>query len=224
MASTSSTERQTFRALVADVAAKAKAQLPQAVNGRVEAAVKLVLAHDVVFLDDGTVEVGSASNPLKTYTLAGPACDCQDFSYGKAPEGWCAHRIAAGIAKRVGELLATQEPQEPTSPAQPTVDTSVTPGTPQALPEAPASANCHITVAGRQVQLTLRDTDESRLLARLQTVLERFPVPEAPRTPASTPDGFCAIHGVQMKESTKDGRSWFSHRTADGWCKGRGRR
>ena len=70
-----STDPQTFRALVADVAARAKARLPEAVNGRVESAVKLVLAHDVLFLDDGTVEVGSASDPLKTYTLAGHACD-----------------------------------------------------------------------------------------------------------------------------------------------------
>ena len=51
--------RPTFRALVADVAAKAKAKLPLAVNGRVEAAVKLVLAHDITLHADGTTEVGS---------------------------------------------------------------------------------------------------------------------------------------------------------------------
>ena len=84
-------DRQTFRAVVADAAAKAKAKLPEAVNGRVESAVKLVLAHDVIFLEDGTIEVGSSSDPLKTYTLAGHACDCQDFAYGQAPEGWCQH-------------------------------------------------------------------------------------------------------------------------------------
>ena len=38
------TPRPTFRETVVLVAAKAKATLPQAVNGRVEAAVKLVLA------------------------------------------------------------------------------------------------------------------------------------------------------------------------------------
>ena len=102
---TTSTDRQTFRQLVAAIAAKAKAKLPEQVNGRIESAVKLVLAHDVLFLEDGTVEVGSASDPLKTYTLAGHACDCQDFAYGQAPEGWCQHRIAAGIAKRVHQLL-----------------------------------------------------------------------------------------------------------------------
>ena len=36
--------------------------------------------------------------------LVGTTCDCQDFTRGQAPEGWCQHRIAAGIHKRVQEL------------------------------------------------------------------------------------------------------------------------
>ena len=38
------------------------------------------------------------------YRLVGTTCDCQDFTRGQAPEGWCQHRIAAGIHKRVQEL------------------------------------------------------------------------------------------------------------------------
>src|SRR5262252_3348121 len=91
-------ERTTYRA---DVAARAKQVLPAAVNGRVEKATKLVLQHDVRFLEDGTIEVGSSSDPMKVYRLQGTACTCQDFTSGKAPEGWCQHRIAAGIHKRV---------------------------------------------------------------------------------------------------------------------------
>jgi hypothetical protein len=56
------------------------------------------------------------------------------------------------------------------------------PGTtppPPPLPEAPASVNCHITIEGRQVQLTLRDRDETRLLERLTTLLKQYPVPAA---------------------------------------------
>ena len=81
--------RQAFREAVAQVAERAKAILPAAVNGRVESAVKLVLAGDVFFKEDGTIEVGSASHPETVYTLCGHACNCQDFTYGKAPEGWC---------------------------------------------------------------------------------------------------------------------------------------
>jgi hypothetical protein len=43
-----------------------------------------------------------------------------------------------------------------------------------------ASATVQLELSGHQVQLTLRDTDEGRLLTRLQAVLEPFP-------PAATP-------------------------------------
>ena len=81
------TDRQQFRALVADVAARAKARLPEAVNGRIESAAKLVLLHDVTPQPDGSILVGSSTDPMKTYRLEGVSCTCQDFVYGKAPEG-----------------------------------------------------------------------------------------------------------------------------------------
>jgi hypothetical protein len=99
-----STDRTHYRALVAEIAAKAKEKLPAAVNGRVESATKLVLAGDVTFLDDGTVQVGS-SDPTRYYRLVGSTCTCTDFTQERAPEGWCKHRIAAGIQKRVQEML-----------------------------------------------------------------------------------------------------------------------
>src|SRR5215475_438562 len=102
------TDRQTFRETVALVATAAKAKLPLAVNGRIESAAKLVLWQDVEPQADGSIFVGSASDPGKTYRLMGLTCECQDWQHGKAPEGWCAHRIAAGIHKRVGQLLAAQ--------------------------------------------------------------------------------------------------------------------
>jgi hypothetical protein len=238
-----STAHTHYREVVAQVDAKAREKLPQAVNGRIESAVKLVLAHDVHFCDDGTIEVGSASDPLKTYTLAGQACDCQDFACGRALGGWCQHRIAAGIAKRVGELLPPapapipapppvepwpdNDPEpEPEATVPATVAPVESPAVLTTLPEAPASVNCHLTIAGRQVQLTLRDTDESRLLARLEAVLARFPLPEAPAASQGQLSAaqhnaaamhrkvtdFCKIHNVAMKQTTKNGRSWWSHR------------
>jgi hypothetical protein len=87
----SPTARQTFRATVAEVAARAKERLPVAVNGRVESAVRLVLQGEVLLCGDGTVEVGSSSDPMKVYHLQGTACECQDFTQGKAPNGWCQH-------------------------------------------------------------------------------------------------------------------------------------
>jgi len=85
------------------------------------------------------------------------------------------NRIAAGISKRVQELLPPAPEPEPEPAA--TVAAIVAPAS---LPEAPASVNCHIMLEGRQVQVTLRDTDETRLLERLTAVLRQYPL-EAPR-------------------------------------------
>ncbi len=208
------TTRQAWRAAVAEIAERAKATLPEC-NGRVDKAVALVLAGDVELLPDGKARVASQSNGTTEYVVCNGTCECKDFP--RAPSGWCKHRIAAGMQKRVQALVqktlsagTNGHAEAPSQPAQPQP-------TPAPLPEAPASVNVHLTVSGRQVQLTLRDSDESRLLARLDAVLQRFPVDATPAD--TTPQ--CPRHGVPMKLNTKDGRSWWSHRTADGWCKGK---
>ena len=234
MAPTFTTDRQTYRSLVAEVAARAKERLPEAVNGRVESAAKLVLLHDVTPQGDGTILVGSSTDPLKTYRLVGDTCECQDWQHGKAPQGWCQHRIAAGIHKRVGEVLAAQDAQEGTSSTSTTGEPSAPAPTPTALPEAPASVNVRVVISGYEVQWTLRDADEGRLAERLAQLLARYPKPQPQPQAQLSPQqhnalaqhkqvsGVCPIHGVQMKLNDKNGRQWWSHKTPDGWCKGRG--
>jgi hypothetical protein len=183
------------------VAERARAILPTAVNGRIAKAVTLVLQGDVEPQGDGSVVVFSATDATRRYVLQGHTCTCTDFERGQAPDGWCAHRIAAGIHKRVQELVPPAPPVEPAPPAP--------------LYEAPSSVNVHLTIAGRDCQLTLRDHDETRLLVRLDAVLQRYPQP-----PAASPP--CPLHQVPMKQTTKDGRSWWSHKTPEGhWCKGK---
>jgi hypothetical protein len=203
------TSRAHYRALVADVAARAKAILPTQVNGRIEKAVALVLQGDVEPQEDGSIVVHSATDATRRYVLQGTSCTCADYERGQAPSGWCAHRIASGIRKRVQELLPQSTP----------VWTETVPVHVQApLPEAPASVNVHLTISGRQVQLTLRDSDEGRLLQRLQAVLQQYPA-EAART---VQEGLCQKHQVQMKLNTKNGRQWYSHSQEDGsWCRGK---
>jgi hypothetical protein len=55
--------RKAWREAVTEVAEKAKATLP-ACPGRIDAAVKIVLAGDVELLDDGTAKVASQSDGL----------------------------------------------------------------------------------------------------------------------------------------------------------------
>src|SRR5262245_14642402 len=131
--------RKAWREAVADVAEKAKAALP-ASKGRIDAAVKLVLAGDVERLDDGTARVASQSNGTTIYHLVNDHCDCAD--YAKAFEGWCKHRLAAAIQRRATAkakaLLhqldhATAQPEAPTPEPPATAPEPPPPGVPALL-------------------------------------------------------------------------------------------
>ena len=106
--------RQAWREAVAEIAEKAKSTLPEC-NGRVDSAVKIVLAGDVELLTDGKAKVASQSNGTTVYHIVNGECSCKDFS--KAPSGWCKHRIAAGIHKRAS-ALAKQRLEAPCDDAQ----------------------------------------------------------------------------------------------------------
>src|SRR5438132_3934345 len=123
--------RAVWRAAVAEIAEKAKAKLPEC-SGRVESAVKIVLAGDVALLEGGTARVASQSNGSTAYHVVNGHCDCKDFA--KAPHGFCKHRLSAAIARRAQELVKAKlagmsgKAEAPSQPA-PTVP----------LPEAPVS-------------------------------------------------------------------------------------
>ena len=175
--------------------------MPQC-NGRVEKAVQIVLNGDVELLPDGKAKVASQSNGSTSYFIVNGTCDCKDFP--KSPSGWCKHRLAYGLYKRASALVKSRVAHsEPTE-------------TPQAiLPEAPASVNVRLTLGGREVQITLRDTNEQHLLERLEKLLQRFPVEERKV-------GWCPHHNMQMKENHKNGQTWYSHKLASGkWCQGK---
>jgi len=214
-----------------------KATLPEC-NGRVDSAVKIVLAGDVELMPDGKAKVASQSNGTTAYHVVNGECSCKDFP--KAPSNWCKHRIAAGLQKRATALAKQKLAQldgasngHAEAPSQPPAESPQ--GQPQGetvptLPEAPASANCHILIEGRQVQVTLRDTDETRLLTRLAALLQQYPLAQPPTQPPAQGTGqpssqddrpYCHTHKVALQKFTKDGRTWYSHKAPDGsWCKG----
>src|SRR5215510_9922775 len=94
--------RQAWRQEVAEIAEKAKAKLPEC-SGRVDSAIKIVLAGDVELLGDGTAKVASQSNGTTQYHVVNGHCDCRD--YDKAPHQFCKHRLAAAIARRAQEMV-----------------------------------------------------------------------------------------------------------------------
>jgi hypothetical protein len=212
--------RKAWREAVAEVAEKAKAALPEA-NGRIESAVKIVLAGDVELLEGSKAKVASQSNGTTVYHVVNGACSCKDFP--KAPEGFCKHRLAYGIYKRAMPLakqrLEAQLDGNGTGNGQHVGETLKADAPATALPEAPASCNVYVTLAGRKVQVTLRDSDEARMLARLEQLLQRFPAEDAAEQ--EPPEGWCSKHAVQMTQHHNKKGSWWSHKTAEGWCHGK---
>src|SRR2546426_9689789 len=93
--------RQAWREAVAEIADKAKAKLPEC-SGRIDSAVKIVLAGDVELQADGTARVASQSNGSTAYHVVNGHCDCKDFA--KAPHNFCKHRLSAAIVRRAQEL------------------------------------------------------------------------------------------------------------------------
>jgi hypothetical protein len=107
-------ESQPFRDAVGQIATKAKEKLPES-SGRIEAAVKLILAGHVTVNDDGSVTVGGSS-PELTYTVVDGTCPCKDDP--KAPHSLCKHRLASAILRRAQALMrGSDTPPEPTQVA-----------------------------------------------------------------------------------------------------------
>lgn len=190
----------------------ARAALPES-NGRIDKAQALLLAGDVEQLADGRFAVGSQSSASVRYVV-GNTCDCPDAH--NAPGNACKHVIASWVwrkARAAAEAEMRELDRNGTEASR-----ASAPSTPP-LPEAPASANCYVEVAGRKLQVTLCDVDEGRLLNRLEQLLARFPSDDNQTTLA---EGWCAVHSVQMTHHSNDRGSWWSHKTDDDkWCRGR---
>jgi hypothetical protein len=84
------------------------------------------------------------------------------------------------------------------------------------------------TLNGHEVMVTLRGVDFASVKAQVEQAsqwlsVQAPPQPPAQRTPPADHDDspYCHRHKTAMKRFSKAGRSWYSHKTADGrWCKG----
>ena len=220
--------RRAWREAVAAIADKAKQTLPEC-NGRVEKAVAIVLNGDVELLPDGKAKVASQNNGTVVYHIANGECTCKD--YAKAPSNWCKHRIARGLhvratalAKAKLEATANGQAEPPSQPPPAPPDAPTTP-----LPEAPVSITLKATLHGHEVMVTLRGVDFASVKAQVEQASQWLSVQAPAQPPTQSPahpergecPGWCSKHGAQMRQNHKDGRSWWSHKTAEGWCKGK---
>lgn len=201
-----------WREAVQEVADKAKTTLPECI-GRVESAVKIVLAGDVELLPDGKAKVRSQSNGTTSYFVVNGECQCRD--YPKAPSHWCKHRIAQGIAKRARTLMQRKLAESPETPDTPAPAHPEAPTAP--LPEAPVSITLKAMLHGHEVLVTLRGVDFASVKAQVEDASQWLQA-QGGQTAEETRQ--CPKHGVPMKQNHKNGRSWWSHKTLDGWCQG----
>src|SRR5262249_29628918 len=151
---------------------KAKNALATHVS-RIDKAVTLCLNGHIEVVE-GKYRVMSQVDGKTVYHLVNGTCTCQDFTSGKA-QGWCKHRLAANIHRKALEMIKAQEPVAIHN-------------------EAPCSVNVRLPLGGREIQLTLRDSDEKRLLVRLAEILIQFQQ-NAPSV-VNREDNLCPIHHV----------------------------
>jgi len=117
--------------------------------------------------------------------------------------------VKTKLADTNGQVLAQSQPAQPDALTAP-------------LPEAPVSITLKATLHGHEVLVTLRGVDFASVKAQVEQasewLKEQAPTPP-PTQGTAQPEGWCSKHGVQMQHNHKDGRSWWSHKTAAGWCK-----
>jgi hypothetical protein len=168
----------------------------------------LLLDGKVCPLEDGkSAVVGSSTDPPLSYTVNG-SCPCAASQFN---DTLCKHRLEFVLYQRICDRLAEEtecytvdlDPEEVMPPAP--------------LPEAPASVNVRLVVGGREVQWTLRDTDETRLALRLDAPLARYPVEMAsPSVAAPTPPPVCKYHGAMKASSKAPGSFYCTRKLHDG--------
>jgi hypothetical protein len=170
-----------YRQSLQDVYRHAQEVLPHLLHSRLAKALAIVEAGGVTIHPNGIASVTSQGCPGKHYVVA-KVCQCPDVT--KAPSAMCKHLLGVMLQRRATAVAA----QRIANGCEPiTMEHGVTPGaveviaptepqTPVApLPEAPASANAFIVISGHKVQVTLRDHDEGKLMARMAAVLAQYP-------------------------------------------------
>ena len=157
---------------------------------------------------------------IKGFILGQPAPDDEAAAVPAVPSP------AAGLPSPIESAAAAPAPTQP-------------------LYEAPASANFRIRhPSGIDVQFTVRNHKLSTVMTRVEYVIKALtdkgwnrmappavapagppsgpPQADPPQQPSQpqAPQGWCSIHGVQMKYREKDGQGWWSHKAGDIWCRG----
>jgi len=244
------TARHAWRQAVAAVAAQTKQALPES-HGRIEKAVAIVLAGDVELLDGGKARVASQSSGATTYFVVNGTCECKDFPQAPAGQckhrlAFAIHTRAMALSKAtLAQLDAAQQNghaalNEKAVPMTQCTDNVQPPPVPAS--QAPADWRQHEppfvhslkwcdAERGVEHMTVIRATTAEELWKEVKIVqalitASRAKAPAPPTSPAPAAqaqpaEGWCHKHQVQMTKQRNAKGSWWSHQTAEGWCKGK---
>jgi len=103
-----------------------------------------------------------------------------------------------------------------------------------ACPEAALSLCLKGRLRGVDAQLTIRGSTREEFLTNVLAVMDLTKHLDAltvlfddrpgspPAATATPPEGWCAVHDVQMEPQSNARGNWYSHKLDDGtWCKGK---
>lgn len=217
-----------WQAAVEAAYTKAQSALPSA-NGRLADAYALVQAGAVEHAGQFGAQhytVASQSDPtgLTTYDVHAqqPAtCTCEDFTHHAQTRGYaCKHILAVWVYKRALEQV---------TPAPTAIPQTQGPTAAALVAEAAFSLTLRGTLGGHEALLTARGSTYAEFAANVTAVrglLDPVPTSTAvsPVIPPPTPEGWCMLHGVQMKRQQNERGSWWSHTDGEGWCRGKAKR
>lgn len=216
----------TFADLLRTEVAALQAATPEH-EGAIARAHALITQGSVHPMGAGEALVCSSDDPTRWYEING-TCSCPAGTHGQI----CKHRSAWLLYQRVQKkwqkaeaqhlLLAelTYDPDieaEEEREALPEPRETVVPSSP--LPEAPVSMTIKAMLHGHEILVTLRGTDFASVKAQVEQA-DAWLQSHAPAM-AHADEKVCPLHHVPMKQTTKENRSWWSHRTAQGWCQGK---
>ena len=176
---------------------------------RLTKATELVLAYAVTLYPDDTARVQSED---KSYRINGD-CPCDDAQYRTK---YCKHYLAVELHKIALDLMNASQHYPATSESSPLSHPA---SSHWQVHEAPAACTLKFLIDGAvEVLFTMRDTNDDALFSRIKRILPRI---EQRSQAAQENIPRCSTHNVPLKRYSKNGQTWWSHRTVEGtWCRG----
>jgi hypothetical protein len=155
-----------FRTAICLAARDAYAALPRHAI-RIDKAINIALTGDVVLHEDGSASVVSCADPGLRYHIVGTKCTCPDAK--RTGVVACKHRLARRLYMRAVTVSKTLLEEALDMP-----ETHLTPTQEQSTTGTKIVADLTVIVNGTSIVLTLEDTSDERLMARIEVLSKKY--------------------------------------------------